>query len=262
MCIRLLDQGDRRLKTLLTVDWDYFVPERPEFDLGHSESLAFLDMMWRSRVGLLDQIKADGAEIGFWDRLGASLKGAGPTYVSDSHLYAYSLLSGIDHVLLVDAHHDCWQEDSLGISKGEGKIYCHNWLRAWLGKGKRRRVTWVCPEWSKGWFEVPKDLKGRVSIVDKVEGKIDRVHVCRSGCWTPPWLDKQFIGFVESRKVLAINLQRDGLWNAMAERWTEAEFQELRDQETSVQEALRGIKTGVISSASFTGAKVELGVNP
>jgi len=226
------------LKTLLTIDWDYFVPENPEFDLGHAEAPIFLDMMWRGRFGLLDHIRANGAEKGFWDSLGASLNGAGPTYVSDSHMYAYSLLSGIDHVLLVDAHHDCWQEDSLGIDQGEGKIYCHNWLRVWLSKGKQRRVTWVRPEWSKGGFEVPKDLKRRISVADKVEGKIDRVHVCRSGCWTPPWLDGQFIEFVENRKVLSVNLQRELPWNPMAERWTEEDVQDLRYREAMMQEAL------------------------
>lgn len=248
------------MKTLLTVDWDYFVPEDPSFDLGHSESLVFLDMMWRGRSGLLDTIKTNGAEEGFWGRLEASLSGAGPTYVSDSHMYAYRLLSGVDHVILVDAHHDCWREDSLGLEKDQGYVYCHNWLRAWLSKGKRRRVTWIQPEWSKGLFDVPKDLRKRVTVENDIKGKIDRVHVCRSGCWTPPWLDKQFIQFVNSRKSLVLNMQKELPWNPMAERWTEENLKELRAQEDQIQAAMSGIKTGVMSSTSFLGGKVELSV--
>jgi hypothetical protein len=241
------------MKTLLSVDWDYFVPERPEYDLSHSESPIFLDMVWRSRSGLLDHIKTTGTEEGFWDRLGGSMDGVGPTYVSDSHMYAYRLLlSGVDHVILVDAHHDCWKEGR------KDHVYCHNWLRVWLAGGKHRRVTWIQPEWSKGIFEVPKDLRKLVATESEIKGKIDMVHVCRSGCWTPPWLDKQFIQFVDSRKSLKINMQGELPWNPMAERWTEADLKELRDRDDRIQDAIRGIKTGVMSSSSFLGARVEL----
>jgi hypothetical protein len=206
----------------------------------------------------LDNIKTNGTEEGFWDRLGDSLDGAMPTYISDSHMYAYHLLKGIDHVILVDAHHDCWKEDSLGLEKDQGKVYCHNWLRVWLSKGKRRRVTWIQPEWSKGLFEVPKDLRKRVTVESEIKGKIDRVHVCRSGCWTPPWLDKQFIQFVNSRKSLKVNMQDELPWNPMVERWTEADLKDLRDQDDQIKATMKWIKTGVISSSSFMNAKVEL----
>ena len=249
------------MKTLLSVDWDYFTPEDPKDDLGHSETEVHLDMMWRARSGLLDKIKTDGEQEGFWDRIGGSLSGVGSTYVSDSHMHAYSLLRGVDHVILVDAHHDCWEEDSLGIETlGEGYIYCHNWLSVWLSKGRHRRVTWIQPEWSKGLYDVPKKLRKRVTVKSEIKGKIDRVHVCRSGCWTPPWLDKQFIKFVEDRKSLKINMQDERPWNPMLERWTEDDLQELRDQEAEFRDAMKRIKTGVMSSDSFINGKTELSI--
>ena len=96
------------MKTLLSVDFDFCVPEDPNCDLGHYETEDHLDMMWRARGGLLDTIKTNGEEEGFWASLGGSIDGVRSTYVSDSHMYAYRLLKGIDHIVLVDAHHDCW----------------------------------------------------------------------------------------------------------------------------------------------------------
>jgi len=237
------------------------VPEDSTFDLGHSESPMFLDMIWQARIGLFDKIKTNGDEKGFWNRLGGSLDGIVPTYVSDSHAFAYELLRGIDHVLLVDAHHDCWREDGLGVEKREIKIYCHNWLRVWLSKGRNRRVTWVRPKWSEGLFEIPKDLRKRVSLTDKIDGKIDRVHICRSGCWTPPWLDKQFVQFVEERKAVVIKLQSDQ-WDPMVERWTEEFLRSLRDQEETVMRDTFGrFKVGTISSSMFLNSKMELSIS-
>lgn len=250
--------GGAEVKTLLTVDWDYFVPERPEWDLGHSESLAFLDMMWRTRYGLLDKITTSGAEKGFWKAAGAVGKGTGLTYVSDSHAFAYGLLEGVDRVLIVDAHHDCWQEDSLGVEKDQGRVYCHNWLRVWLQRGRKRTVCWLRPDWSKDLFEVPEDLRDRVRVINTLENqKIDRVHVCRSGCWTPPWLDRQFIEFVQARGGLTIR-QQEGPWDPLQERWTAEDLQDLRQRETTLQEALKGMKVGVMSSFLFQDAKVEV----
>jgi hypothetical protein len=71
-------------------------------------------------------------------------------------------------------------------------------------------------------MEVPDDLKDRFEIVgldDKLElGDVWNVHVCRSGCWTPPWLDKAFIDFVGCRGYPVARLQ-SGDWDPMKPRW-------------------------------------------
>jgi hypothetical protein len=241
------------LKTLVTVDWDFFVPENPNWDMGHEENLLFLNFMWKTRAGLFDMIKTTGLEKGFWERTGLKAKAGDYTYVSDSHLFAYGLLKGIDNVVLVDAHHDCWKE-------GGKNVYCHNWLRLWLEKNKKNRATWVCPEWAAGNFTLPADMD-RVTVVhempDVSKMNVRDVHICRSGCWTAPWLDKQFIEFVEDRGGWEVPLQVDA-WNPLKERWSQKDFQEMRDQQQKVDEALKGMKTGSIGSSFFIDGFVEL----
>ena len=220
------------MKTLLTVDWDFFVPVNPMLDLAHREAPIFLNMLWKARSGLRSIIKTNGTEKDFWGRLGGLADGAGPTWVSDSHLFAFSLLAGIDHVILVDAHHDCWDQAR------KGEVECSDWLRVWLKGGKRRKATWICPDWSKDSFQVPEDLCDKLtrqSLSDSWGVKhIDRVHVCRSGCWTPPWTDREFIEFVQARGSSVVKMQA-GEWNPMQERWTEDELRESLEQEKAVK---------------------------
>ena len=207
------------MKTLLTVDWDFFVPIDPMYDLSHREAPIFLNAIWKARIGLKNGIKTNGTQEGFWNRLGGIADGAGPTWVSDSHLFAHSLLSGIDHVVLVDAHHDCWDQAK------KGQVECSDWLRVWLQGGKRRKATWVCPDWSKDLFSVPKDLCDKLIQASLGDlggiGHIDRVHVARSGCWTPPWTDREFIKFVQDRGE-GETLMQFLDWNAMRERWLDS----------------------------------------
>ena len=209
------------MKTLLTVDWDFFVPIDPMLDLAHREASIFLNMLWQARLGLREQIKTNGTEKGFWKRFGCLADNAGPTWVSDSHMFAHNLLAGIDHVILVDAHHDCWNQAK------KGQVECSDWLRVWLQGGKKRRATWIRSDWSKDLFDVPNDLRDKMSLHTDVDslgiGRIDRVHVCRSGCWTPPWTDRQFIEFVKNRGS-RVNLMQSGVWDAMQERWPKGTF--------------------------------------
>lgn len=253
------------MKTLLTVDWDFFVEERPEWEFGHQESLLFLKMLWETRINMMGHITTTGQEKGFWDRIGKSGEDY-MTWVSDSHAYVWGLLKGVNHVVIVDAHHDCWNGDSLGIDKSVKQIYCHNWLREWILGGNGRKATWVRPEWSKDQFEVPKDLKGRIKVVglddDWGVNLFDRVHVCRSGCWTPPWLDQKFKDFVSNRWQPVHTLQ-DGDWNPMESRWTAEETERLLNQDKDTRAELKrinGMAIGSISSNAFLNGRVEQSV--
>lgn len=247
------------MKTLLTVDFDFFVPERPEWDFGHQESLLYLNVLWGSRFGYIDDMKTDGNEVGFWQAM--DIEPTQPVWVSDSHIYAYNLTQGVNRVVLFDAHHDCWHGDSLGVDKTDRSIYCHNWLREWLRKGKKRTALWVRPEWQEACV-LPEDMKGRVDVevwrkgLDLGLGGPVVTHICRSGCWVPPWLDKSFTGFVGDLTSRPCVMQ-EGDWNPMKERWTEDDFASFRENDRKFQEMR--VKCILMNSRNFLNCKVEQG---
>lgn len=266
------------MKTLITIDWDFFCPEKPEWDLGHQESLMFLKMLWGGRIGLLNEMKTDGNELIFWDWIRKKVNiDRAPMFVSDSHCFAYNLLKGVDRVISFDAHHDCWEGDSLGVDKSERGVFCHNWLREWLGGSRRRKATWVAPIWlgedcplPEGVERLEKKIWSQFTDLD-IEGSVV-VHVCRSGCWVPPWLDKAFLAFLKrsGRGLERMAVQQVGDWNPLAERWTEKDFQEILAQEENIKRVCDGMKkchspalrqpqirTGEMSSRNFLDYKVE-----
>jgi len=195
------------MKTLLTVDWDFFCEEKPEWDFGHQESLIFLKMLWTTRIGIKAEMRTTGAESGFWEQLRKVGDLKAPLWASDSHAYAYQLLKGVRRVVLFDAHHDCWMADSLGVDKKARGVYCHNWLRVWLNGSKKRSATWVRPGWQKH-CELPDDMKGRVEGLDRWDGSdLRRAGAgvgCRRGWMGRSWrswglLDGVWRGYVGCR---------------------------------------------------------------
>ena len=204
----------------VTVDWDFFVPEKAMWDMAHKESEMFLTLLWAHRGGLIKEAVTSGEEKDFWKSLGKLPKNA---FVSDSHAYAYAVTGEADRVVLFDAHHDCWQKEK------DGLVYCDNWLRVWLEGDESREALWVYPKhvienW--GEQEVPEDLRDRVETLEwngSVDlDKVKAVHICRSGCWTPPWLDADFIKFIGHFS--RVRSMQDGVWDATKPRWTDEVF--------------------------------------
>lgn len=257
------------MKTLISIDWDFFVPEDPAWDMGHQENLLFLKMLWSTRGHLIDKMLTTGEEKKFWpkiENLAPSLKHA-KLYVSDSHCYAFNQAVSVDHILLIDAHHDCW-----GNSPGYldcKSVMCHNWARIWLESNPRHKLTWVRPSWQKASnYPLPKDLKGRIDVVNGLNGLKQPIegttslHVCRSGCWTPPWLDKQFAGFLEgftghNRGVIRL---QDRDWDAMVCRWTDKDLADAIEQDKQIQIQMNAMRVGQISSNEFINAKMEIAI--
>lgn len=183
------------MRTVLTIDWDFFVPlpDLPGGDTRHH----VLDA-WRDRDHLRDQITTTGAELDFWNRV--HLGGyTGPLYVSDSHAAVWSLLEafGPDRVVNVDQHHDCCEAPPGGRPDG---IYANNWAKQWLLGRRRRKLRWVKPAY--GQEDYPAKTTPRAAIRTWPCGLgtpgLVAVHACRSGGWTPPWLDAAFIAFVQA----------------------------------------------------------------
>ena len=210
--------------SLLSVDFDFFVQEDPMWDLGHIENEFFMDFMWKARPHLFGQMKAEGHE-GFWDRLRASFIFGDEAFVSESHLEAHNLIKPFKQVILIDAHHDCWEKaDPLNIT-------CDSWA-FYAAKEMKCDIIWVHPSWvDPQTMEVPGSVRGKVRTMtldalleNFSEYKIDTVHICRSGCWIPPWLDQEFIDFVRGGFPEATTV---GRFEPMKKRWTDTDIKEL-----------------------------------
>lgn len=225
--------------TLLTVDWDYFTPLVPEdkplgealleHDFGHQESLLFLKDMWKARYIHKDSLQTNGLERDFWGALPLAVRTDVQTSVSDSHAYVTDLIFNydeppIDQLVLVDAHHDVFCEAD------PNKFDCGNWLDLVLQNMPWVEVFWIQASWSKRVLSLPERYKGRVVEGEwPSNGSIRDIHICRSGCWTPPWLDHKFVEFVqEAPGSCALNniVKPTEAWDAMAFRWTEQDLSE------------------------------------
>lgn len=227
--------------TILSVDWDFFVPTDFLWDLGHREAEFFLNGIWLTRGYLIPKMKSSGFEDQFWGWVQKhwSLRES-VVHVSESHLDVHSLLYGHAVLILVDAHHDCWSPQKV---KDGWQIDCATWATAWLRKHPIHRMLWIRPDWQAAkdsiQSRIAKDIRSQVTVV--AQSKIDRVdlkhwlhrevtdvHICRSGCWAPPWLDDKFITLVKSypRLVEIIKTEQNHSWDPMSPRWGKEEIKQ------------------------------------
>jgi hypothetical protein len=162
----------------------------------------------------------------FWqalERLGLRLDKVKVIRVAESHKDAYGVFRGRDtaNVKLVhfDAHHDLLYTSGFAMeSVVKGKVDCGNWHLLTLLRYPKLRSVIIYPRW-KGWSEWQKTLRVLREVGPKGEeairlikrqtranvwpnvklpmGDVEKIFICRSGAWTPPWHDKAFIRFVE-----------------------------------------------------------------
>lgn len=209
------------LKYGISVDWDYFVPENRAWDMSHAESPMYMDILWQTRLALMDEMKVVDEAKTFWTWVQSwcSLD-VTDVWVSESHGAAIidPELRNVDVLVLFDQHHDCWPHKG----RNTDHIFCDTWVRGWLENDDTRKVIWVRPDYQPPYinpersFSLPKDLKRRFTCVNRPDFnaqvlglqdvKVSAVNICRSGAWTPPWLDPQFLDFVASSQLTALDL--------------------------------------------------------
>lgn len=182
---------DRDAKTLWFYDW------------GHNEAPFYVGQVWDVRAAAfmgadmpLPQAQVEPHE--FWGRFrfdpGARL------YLADSHSLASNamVLEGVDKIWNFDAHHDCGYrpgEDADNLAMG--RVGCSNWgLYAHLVQGAKFVQRY--PRWKTRAFEAeqaPSWVEARFEDPNEVTRTFDRVFVCRSSAWVPPWCDEAFEEF-------------------------------------------------------------------
>lgn len=200
---------------LLSVDWDYFIKVRPEWCGSYIENNRCIINTWYKRyieenirgVDLEKEIKVNDFAFNFWDFIRSkydfdnNLK----IFVSDSHKFSYNIAEKYEcnQVFLFDAHSDLGYG---GLSSLEFELNCANWLGK-LFKNKiidKANIIYspYTLEEQKDFEELNKIYNIKYLKLNQIEKeKISVIHICRSGAWSPPWLDKDFYNFLKQLKM-------------------------------------------------------------
>lgn len=199
---------------LLSVDWDFFCPISNEpgmlglFDWGHRDAgQLFLEYLWYPRaaafkINNVPLPDTSGEELTFWDRF--RFKDGCELYFADSHVQAYDdvVSKGVYNVVNFDAHHDGGYNTTIKEILKAGKIDCGSWMVGYHLNGCH--VQTIYPKW-KSWAMKGEPKPAIPKMVRRVDGSktipamfpaFDRVFVCRSGGWSPSWLDEKFTKFL------------------------------------------------------------------
>jgi len=162
----------------------------------------------------------------FWshlEELGYDFTGA-DVFVTDSHAYGSPVFMNrkarADRIVHFDAHHDLgYKAETIKKNIENETSDCGDWQFHVLQHYQKLRSLIVYPawkgsmEWDETWGsdQVYKIVNAGGSLFKRVKhvvgvdnevvraaaGKVDAIHICRSGAWSPPWLDQMFVDFVD-----------------------------------------------------------------
>lgn len=212
------------MEVVLSVDWDFFFPNTEWYDWGHREAPFYIHHIWRLRIGnynlkthkrAIDEMRPDPNLLrNFWNRV-ADIGTVRNVLVSESHACAANFFGNERDLWLInfDAHHDIGYPDENGPMNNCTNVYCDNWVGMLMRAGKIAKYTIVYPEWRENEKEftdnpdqlsqkMSREMKAPIDIrygLNDISGtfyKPEKIFICRSGAWTPPWADHLFNNFV------------------------------------------------------------------
>lgn len=200
------------MNTLLTIDWDYFMPYINMMNTSYMENKSNIENHWYK---MYLENKYCGRDItktmrsadflnGFWDKLSEKFKFDENTklIVSDSHKEAYYAAKEFDcnEVLNIDAHTDLGYG---GMESLNFEVNCANWLGKLLKDKVIDKGEIVLSPYSiedpDDFEEINNNFNIEYKDIDAIEEntEVKAIHICRSGAWTAPWLDCEFEEFIK-----------------------------------------------------------------
>ncbi|HHW46841.1 MAG TPA: arginase [Clostridiales bacterium] len=199
-------------KCLLSVDWDYFIYTK-EYWGSYLENNRSINDLWYKRY---IQAKVRGEDIikafclspkaeTFWAKIKNHFKFEENTkvFVSDSHALSHKIAieNSCKVVFLFDAHADLGYGGPASLNF---EVNSSNWLGKLLKEKQIKQANiFYSPHTSEkpeyfNWVNNIYDIRYLdINNFDKCV-VVSVIHLCRSGAWTPPWLDDKFIRFVNS----------------------------------------------------------------
>ena len=204
------------VKKVVSIDFDYWIPEDLVLDLGHQENSLFITTLWNMRLSTYASLETklcispdevpQPMSMGkfFRDRKMKINRSSSPIAAAESHASIVHFLEGMEKVdiFTIDAHHDFGYGD-------KDKDDCGSWVRTLANADVLNSVHLFYPMWRKkydyDWNELAQkqadewksqgiDVNVSFGLDDFPEGlHVDKLFVCRSGAWSPPWTDDDFI---------------------------------------------------------------------
>lgn len=209
----------------LSVDWDFFQEERPEWDWSHRENALYMGVAWVFRAfylgedirGTTSPNKHFPIAEGFWELLKGQKAfeclGIANTHAAAlPHFHHIAKMDGTPHEIWnFDAHHDLGYNSIETLRKWakEGVAEAGSWLYVLMKQHKKLKSRIIYPTWKdvslepRVWTE-DKDVKKRVSIELASSFDFDQdvnitgIFIAKSEAWSPPWNDGYFEQFIES----------------------------------------------------------------
>ncbi len=199
-------------KCLLSIDWDYFIYTKNTWGLYLENKKSLIDLWYKRYI----QAKARGKNIlkafqlspevdTFWNKIKKYFKFEKniKAYVSDSHALSYKIAKECNCkvVYLFDFHADLGYG---GLASLNHEVNCSNWLGKLL---KEKQIKEANIFYSPYTVEKPEFFKPMNNIFNIRYYDFNNfnkcivvsvIHLCRSGSWTPPWLDNKFTQFVDA----------------------------------------------------------------
>jgi len=202
------------VRSLLSIDWDYFIPLKREWLNSYAETPKNIEWIWNKRY-IESALKGNDLEKSvdvavplknFWNKIKEHFNFAESikVYVSESHMLSYyiAITNKCEEVYSFDAHTDLGYA---GINSVNFGLNCANWLGKLLNEEKIKKAHIIYSPYT---FEKPdnfRDFNNLFSIqyyrninVLPQGIYIVAIHICRSGAWTPPWLDNKFEEFIKN----------------------------------------------------------------
>lgn len=208
---------------VLSIDWDYFIKATNDersimFPDGGNENLSpyIQNVIWTSHYGSpaynLEKIGVDREalkKIRFVlaiQQLWNKNVNRPSVMVTDSHKWAFDFISQhvkssqqAIEVYNVDFHHDIYDIcDTYDVTDngvtGDSSINCGNWLRK-LCENYEVKPHWIAREDSDPEADFQEPIP-RATLDDLMNVQFDIIFICRSGMWSPPHLDIEFIRLV------------------------------------------------------------------
>ena len=204
---------DKLKNTLLTIDWDYFMTYIEQMNISYLDNKRCIDNHWyklyleniKDGIDITKTMKIGQALNGFWDNINKvfNIDKNCKLIISDSHKIAYKIAVNMNcnEVYNFDAHTDLGYG---GLISLDFEVNCANWLGRLLKDKIIKRANIILSPYSgesrDEFEEINKEFNISYQGINDIseDSIIKTIHICRSGAWTPPWLDNKFFDFINN----------------------------------------------------------------